>query len=72
MTATGLKQDLNKTTFLFSTHDGNVLKYAHTVVQGFTGDLVLVNDGHQGENVFLEMMGRAIQPLPGYRDPACC
>jgi ABC-type lipoprotein release transport system permease subunit len=34
-----------------------------TVVHGFTGDLVLVPDAQESDNVFLEMMGRAVEPL---------
>lgn len=37
-----------------------------TVVKGFTGDLVLVPDAQEQDNVFLEMMGRAVQPLYGF------
>lgn len=34
-----------------------------TVVEGFTGDLVLVPGKQESDNVFLEMMGRAVEPL---------
>ncbi len=37
-----------------------------TVVNGFTGDLVLVPEKQAGDNVFMEMMGRAVEPLHGY------
>ena len=37
-----------------------------TVVHGFTGDLVLVPEKQAGDNVFMEMMGRAVEPLYGY------
>lgn len=37
-----------------------------TVVNGFTGDLVLVPDDQESNTVFLEMMGRAIKPLHGF------
>lgn len=37
-----------------------------TVVHGFTGDLVLVPEKQAGDNVFMEMMGRAVEPLHGY------
>jgi ABC-type lipoprotein release transport system permease subunit len=37
-----------------------------TVVKGFTGDLVLVPDAQEQDNVFLEMMGRAVRPLYGF------
>lgn len=38
-----------------------------TVVRGFTGDLVLVPETHEGDNVFLEMMGKALEPLSNFR-----
>jgi ABC-type lipoprotein release transport system permease subunit len=37
-----------------------------TVVKGFTGDLVLVPDKQESDNVFMEMMGRPIEPLANY------
>lgn len=37
-----------------------------TVVNGFTGDLIVIPDNQEGDNVFLQMMGRAVQPLYGY------
>ncbi|HLP41088.1 MAG TPA: FtsX-like permease family protein [Fibrobacteria bacterium] len=37
-----------------------------TVVRGFTGDLILVPDAQASDNVFLEMMGRAVEPLHGF------
>jgi ABC-type lipoprotein release transport system permease subunit len=37
-----------------------------TIVKGFTGDLVLVPDKQESDNVFMEMMGRPIEPLPNY------
>lgn len=37
-----------------------------TIVHGFTGDLVLVPDQQESENVFLEMMGRSIEPIYNY------
>ncbi len=37
-----------------------------TVVRGFTGDLVLVPETHEGDNVFLEMMGKALEPLSNF------
>lgn len=37
-----------------------------TVVKGFTGDLVLIPEVHATDNAFLEMMGRAMEPLHGF------
>lgn len=37
-----------------------------TIAQSFTGDWVLVPDAQESDNVFLEMMGRAIEPLNNY------
>jgi putative ABC transport system permease protein len=37
------------------------------IVQGFTGDIVLVSDKHESENVFLEMMGKEVEPLYNYK-----
>lgn len=37
-----------------------------TVVHGFTGDLVLVPEKQADDNVFMEMMGRAVEPLYGF------
>jgi len=39
-----------------------------TIVQSFTGDWVLVPDAQEDDNVFLEMMGRAIEPIQNYPD----
>ncbi|MEO6097412.1 MAG: FtsX-like permease family protein [Fibrobacteria bacterium] len=38
----------------------------NTVVNGFTGDLILVPERQESDNVFLQMMGRGIQPLYGF------
>ncbi len=38
------------------------------IVDGFTGDMVLVSEKQQGDNVFINMMGQAIEPLPPYQD----
>jgi len=38
----------------------------NTVVNGFTGDLIIIPDKQEGDNVFLQMMGRAVQPLYGF------
>jgi len=45
---------------------GMELGLQKTVVHGFTGDLVLVSDKQESENVFLEMMGRAVEPIHNY------
>lgn len=37
-----------------------------TIAQSFTGDWVLIPDAQESDNVFLEMMGRAIEPLHNY------
>jgi ABC-type lipoprotein release transport system permease subunit len=37
-----------------------------TVVQGFTGDLVLVPNKQESNNVFMEMMGRPVEPLANF------
>ncbi|MEO7425159.1 MAG: FtsX-like permease family protein [Fibrobacteria bacterium] len=37
-----------------------------TVAHGFTGDLVVLPKGQLSDNVFMEMMGRAVEPLYGY------
>ncbi len=37
-----------------------------TIVKGFTGDLVLVPDKQESDNVFMEMMGRPIEALPNF------
>jgi putative ABC transport system permease protein len=37
------------------------------IVEGFTGDAVLVSDKHESDNVFLEMMGRAVEPINNYK-----
>jgi ABC-type lipoprotein release transport system permease subunit len=38
-----------------------------TVAGSFTGDLVLVPNAQVSDNVFMEMMGRSLEPLYGYR-----
>ena len=37
-----------------------------TVAHGFTGDLVILPKEQIGDNVFMVMMGRAVEPLYGY------
>jgi putative ABC transport system permease protein len=36
------------------------------IVEGFTGDVVIVSDKQESDNVFLEMMGKAIEPINNY------
>jgi len=38
------------------------------LVEGFTGDVVIVSDKQESDNVFLPMMGKAIEPINNYRD----
>ncbi len=37
-----------------------------TIVRSFTGDIVLLSDKHESDNVFMEMMGRAVEPIEDY------
>jgi ABC-type lipoprotein release transport system permease subunit len=37
------------------------------IVDGFTGDLVLVSDRQESDNVFLEMMGKAVEPITNFK-----
>ncbi len=37
-----------------------------TIVRSFTGDLVLVSEKHEGDNVFLEMMGKTLPPVDNF------
>ncbi len=37
-----------------------------TVVHGFTGDVVLISNKQESDNVFMEMMGKAIEPIHGF------
>jgi putative ABC transport system permease protein len=37
-----------------------------TIVQAFTGDLVVIPADHEGDNVFLEMMGKTLSTLGNY------
>lgn len=37
-----------------------------SIVESFSGDLVLVPKEQQGDNVFLNMMGASLEPLPDY------
>ena len=37
-----------------------------TVVNSFTGDIVLISDKQESDNVFLEFMGKAIAPINNY------
>lgn len=42
---------------------GMELGLNRTVVHGFTGDIVLISDKQENDNVFMEMMGKAIEPI---------
>jgi putative ABC transport system permease protein len=37
------------------------------IVEGFTSDIVLVSDKHESDNVFLEMMGKEVEPIYNYK-----
>lgn len=37
------------------------------VVEGFTGDLVLVSENQESDNVFMEFMGKAVAPINNYK-----
>lgn len=37
------------------------------IVNGFTGDLIIVSDEQQSDNLFLDMMGKAIEPIYNYK-----
>ena len=37
-----------------------------TIVHSFTGDIVLVSDKQESDNVFFEMMGKAVAPIYNY------
>src|SRR5271157_2429448 len=39
-----------------------------TVVNSFTGDIVLMSDKQEGDNVFFEFMGKATPPIDNYLD----
>jgi putative ABC transport system permease protein len=39
-----------------------------TIVNSFTGDIVLISDKQESDNVFLEFMGKAIAPIYNYVD----
>ncbi len=38
-----------------------------TIVHGFTGDLVLVSEKYESDNVFLEMMGKTVPPIDNFK-----
>ncbi|MFP4417207.1 MAG: ABC transporter permease [Chitinivibrionales bacterium] len=38
-----------------------------SIVESFSGDIVLVSDKQQGDDVFLNMMMTSVEPLPDYR-----
>ncbi|MBN2036785.1 MAG: FtsX-like permease family protein [Chitinispirillaceae bacterium] len=37
------------------------------IVEGFTGDIILVSDNQESDNVFMEFLGKAIEPISNYR-----
>ena len=37
------------------------------IVEGFSGDAVLVSDKQESDNVFMEFMGRAVEPIKNYK-----
>src|SRR5512136_2256415 len=37
------------------------------IVEGFCGDALLISDKQESDNVFLEMMGKAVQPVTNYK-----
>ena len=37
------------------------------IVEGFCGDALLVSEKQESDNVFLEMMGRAVEPINNYK-----
>jgi putative ABC transport system permease protein len=39
-----------------------------TIVHSFTGDIVLMSDKQESDNVFFEMMGKAVPPIYNYVD----
>ncbi|MGD9199920.1 MAG: FtsX-like permease family protein [Chitinispirillia bacterium] len=38
------------------------------VVEGFCGDIVLISDKQESDNVFLQFMGRAVEPIYNFKD----
>jgi len=38
------------------------------IVEGFTGDALIVSEKQVSDNIFLEMMGRSIEPINNYQD----
>ena len=37
------------------------------IVTGFSGDIVLVSDKQESDNVFIEFMGKAIEPINNFK-----
>ncbi len=37
------------------------------IVEGFSGDVVVVSDKQETDNIFLEMMGKSIEPIHNYK-----
>lgn len=58
--------------FLMTVGNGVISGMDHglhkNIVNSFTGDIVLVADKQEGDNVFLEFMGKAVEPINNYVD----
>ncbi len=39
-----------------------------TIIESFSGDIVIVSDKQESDNVFLSMMGKAVEPLYNYKE----
>jgi ABC-type lipoprotein release transport system permease subunit len=37
------------------------------IVEGFTGDVILVSDKQESDNLFLDFMGKAVEPINNYK-----
>jgi putative ABC transport system permease protein len=40
----------------------------NNMINGFTGDIVLISQEQEGDNVFLEFMGKAVEPICNYKN----
>lgn len=58
--------------FLMTVGNGVISGMDHglqkNIVKSFTGDIVLVADKQESDNVFLEFMGKAVEPINNYID----
>ncbi len=58
--------------FLMTVGNGVISGMDHglhkNIVNSFTGDIVLVADKQEGDNVFLEFMGKAVEPINNFID----